>query len=528
MLTNQTMPTAPIRKIIGKVELFNSSTLIDTFNYNDILRSIEINRTCEESKLIGTTIGQKAQVTLINKDKRVNAAEENEVKIYFDNEQGYITNFPNFKISEVKNNDTQKEIILVAYDLMQEAAKHTVDELELVDNYTILNFITACATLLGAQGIKLEGLEENDSLLNLNFPEGANFTGEENLRQALNAIAEVTATIIFFNHENKLTLKRLNTNIATDFSKRDYFNLTTTNSIQFTNVAHVTELGDNVKVNEDDSSIFYIRNNPFLDNRTDLGAVLSTILTYIKDLVFTAFELSARGNYLIELGDLILMEGKEEAIKSYFLNDSIKYTGGLTQQISLKYDSNINETVTSTSNLGDLLNTTIAKVDKVNREIELLASEEDLNASKLAALELTTNSIASRVEASEAVADDINNQLNTLTNRVNATVTAEDVKIEIQKELSDNTTSSVTTSTGFTFNEAGLSVSRDGSEISTTITDDGMKVYKNNQEVLVADNEGVKAIDLHATTYLIVGANSRFEDYSKSGQSRTGCFWIGG
>jgi hypothetical protein len=51
-----------------------------------------------------------------------------------------------------------------------------------------------------------------------------------------------------------------------------------------------------------------------------------------------------------------------------------------------------------------------------------------------------------------------------------------------------------------------------------------MKVYKSSQEVLVADNLGVKAEDLHATTYLIVGNNSRFEDYNSS---RTGCFWIG-
>ena len=51
-----------------------------------------------------------------------------------------------------------------------------------------------------------------------------------------------------------------------------------------------------------------------------------------------------------------------------------------------------------------------------------------------------------------------------------------------------------------------------------------MTVYKGGEEVLVADNEGVKAEDLHATTYLIVGRNSRFEDL---GYDRTACFWIG-
>jgi hypothetical protein len=60
--------------------------------------------------------------------------------------------------------------------------------------------------------------------------------------------------------------------------------------------------------------------------------------------------------------------------------------------------------------------------------------------------------------------------------------------------------------------------------MTTTITEDGMTVYRNEEAVLVADNEGVKAEDLHATTYLIVGQFSRFEDYG----DRTGCFWIGG
>jgi len=52
-----------------------------------------------------------------------------------------------------------------------------------------------------------------------------------------------------------------------------------------------------------------------------------------------------------------------------------------------------------------------------------------------------------------------------------------------------------------------------------------MKIIKDTDIVLTANNTGVDAKNLHATTYLIVGANSRFEDYDDN--SRTGCFWIG-
>ena len=60
--------------------------------------------------------------------------------------------------------------------------------------------------------------------------------------------------------------------------------------------------------------------------------------------------------------------------------------------------------------------------------------------------------------------------------------------------------------------------------MTTQITEDGMTVFRDNTAILIANNVGVDAVNLHATTYLIIGNNSRFEDY---GENRTGCFWIG-
>ena len=61
--------------------------------------------------------------------------------------------------------------------------------------------------------------------------------------------------------------------------------------------------------------------------------------------------------------------------------------------------------------------------------------------------------------------------------------------------------------------------------MKTNIDEDGMKVYRNNEEVLTADNVGVNAINLTARQYLIIGQNSRLEDYNSN---RTACFYIGG
>lgn len=107
--------------------------------------------------------------------------------------------------------------------------------------------------------------------------------------------------------------------------------------------------------------------------------------------------------------------------------------------------------------------------------------------------------------------------------QVELAMTSEDVTLAIQQEMS-NGVEKVVTTTGFIFDDEGLTVEKSNREMKTQITEDGMTVYKNNTAVLTANNKGVDAANLHATTYLIIGKNSRFEDYG----NRTGCFWIGG
>ena len=115
----------------------------------------------------------------------------------------------------------------------------------------------------------------------------------------------------------------------------------------------------------------------------------------------------------------------------------------------------------------------------------------------------------------------MNQNITSLTNRVDATMSAEDIKFEISKEL-QNGTNKVTTNTGFTFNESGLTIDKSDSEMSTNINENGMTISKNGGTVLTANNKGVQAKNLYATTYLIVG-NSRFESYKGN---RTGCFYV--
>jgi hypothetical protein len=163
---------------------------------------------------------------------------------------------------------------------------------------------------------------------------------------------------------------------------------------------------------------------------------------------------------------------------------------------------------------------TTESLDLTVKNVE--ASVENAN-ERISSIEMTTDSIGLSVQNVETSLDSANESIATLSSRVDAVITAEDVRIEIQNELSKGV-DEVTTTTGFTFNGDGLTVSKSGSEMTTQITEDGMTVSRDSNIVLTANNEGVQATNLHAVTYLIIGTNSRFEDYG----NRTGCFWIGG
>lgn len=62
--------------------------------------------------------------------------------------------------------------------------------------------------------------------------------------------------------------------------------------------------------------------------------------------------------------------------------------------------------------------------------------------------------------------DGIQQDIETLTQRVEATVTPDEVTLKIQEEM-QNGINKVTTSTGFTFDESGLTIEKSDSEVST-------------------------------------------------------------
>ena len=163
-------------------------------------------------------------------------------------------------------------------------------------------------------------------------------------------------------------------------------------------------------------------------------------------------------------------------------------------------------------------------------DITILESETKTLKETVTSLQLGADSINASVKSLEETVINTTNGLaqdiQSVQNQVNLAMTSDEVKIEIQKEISKGA-NRVSTSTGFTFDDDGLKVSKSDSEMSTQITEDGMTVYRNDEAVLTANNQGVDAKNLRATTYLIIGSNSRMEDFTCNNDKRTAVFWIG-
>lgn len=495
--------TSPVRTIRAKVELYNSSILVDTYSYDDILISVDIERLGEEGKFFGFGVCQKANIKLIDKDRLINLTTDNSFKVYFKStEAEYISNYPIFNVTEVHRDENTNELSITAYDDIKKAEAHAVSEVELT-SYTVQEFAEAMAVVMGFNSVIIKGLIEGETCFNTSYAEGANFNGTETFRAAYNAIAEVTQTIYYLDGNNDLVFKRLSSgNADLTIDKSQYITLESLTNRRLAAITHATELGDNLTAAmEITGTTQYIRDNPFLELREDIATLLDNAIAAVGALTINQFTCNWRGNYLLEIGDKIALVTKDNnTVTSFVLNDVISYSGAFSEVTQWNYTDNDNETDSNPSNLGEAVKQTIAKVDKVNQQIQLLTKnvnedKEEYNEYKQTAEE-TVISIGERVTTIE-----------------------EDGATKVKVEGKD-----------FTFNAEGLTVARTATEgetgvITTRITEDGMTVNRDDETVLTANNEGVKAEDLHATTYLIIGNNSRFEDY---GGSRTGCFWIGG
>lgn len=576
IVNTNTRIDSPVRQVKAKVELFSGSTLT-TWTDNDRITKITIERPIDDTKFFGYGICQKANVHLIDLDREIGCTTNDKMDIHFTTEGDefdYI--LPVFQVTRCNRDENTNELSITAYDAIYHASEHAVSELDLPDlsqnandgyvSYTLGDFVSAIADVLGVDFSPETHLDVDFGLIFDNSYDytditpsyyAPNYEGTETLRDVLDDVAEITQTIYYINYDNQLVFKRLDINgdPVLTIDKHKYITLSSGDSRRLTKLVHTTALSDNISAEmEITGTTQYIHDNPLWNLRGDIEQLMEEALAAVGGLTINQFDCDWRGNWYLEIGDKIgLVTKDDDIVYAYLLNDTIEYNGRFRQRTQWSYVDNEVENVVNPLPLGERLKQTYATVDKLNQKIELvvrdmsdvegemaslrlttdeiLAKVKDLDidnlgniSEELASLRVTSDAITQEVTAVKQETDALGVQVETLTQSVSNTVTAEEVEIIVKETLDDGITTNVITETGFTFDKDGLTISKADHVMSTQITEDGMNIYRGGDIALTVNNEGVKAANLHATTYLIIGGTSRFEDYANN--TRTGCFWI--
>ena len=265
------------------------------------------------------------------------------------------------------------------------------------------------------------------------------------------------------------------------------------------------------------------------DNTDALLPIAKTLYEQLKSVTYTPCKVKIPACTDIHAGHTVSVTGGNgKTITVYVMKK--KQSGGID---TLECTGSYRRDSSSAMNKEDYraLNNKLLELSKTAEGLEIRASatETDLESTKesIADIRLKADGLNVRVSETETRTqesiDSVSGTVETLQKEVSAKMTSDEVHLEIQTAM-ENGTEKVVTKTGYTFNDEGITVEKSGREMSTKITENGMVVKQSGANVLVANNEGVDAKNLHATTYLLVGSNSRFENY---GSGRTGCFWIG-
>ena len=102
------------------------------------------------------------------------------------------------------------------------------------------------------------------------------------------------------------------------------------------------------------------------------------------------------------------------------------------------------------------------------------------------------------------------------------------ISLEVSN-IRQNGVEKVRTSMGYTFDDEGLNIQKEGEEIQNKLNNEGMYVSRSGEIILQANANGVNAIDIKVKNYLVIGDHTRIENYNDGEDSaRTALFWLPG
>lgn len=277
------------------------------------------------------------------------------------------------------------------------------------------------------------------------------------------------------------------------------------------------------------SNTYVIENNPLLvaESADDLQSVAQTIYNELSAVSYTPCKCALFYTSGADVGDIVTITDRNNvSIKTYVMSSVVK---GQKQTIQC-VGSYSRESVTFKNNekLDDPLTGRVTEIEKTVEGLRVSVSqvqtEQGETTRKISELQVTADGLSSDVSKQSKEMENIRTDMTSIQQ------SADEISLKVQ-DIRDNGVSKVTNEFGLTINESDVTIHRSGSDMTNSLNETGMYVVRNkgqsNEQVMLEANaDGVKATDVTVNNYLIIG-HARFEKYTRgSDAERTACFWV--
>ena len=452
----------------------------------------------DTSAIVGLAIAGKAVsgVSIVADDNTIKSPRFG-VKASSDTDYSYIE-YGTYLIKETETEEENQTISLECYDLMLQSMIPYDLALDYKKGITVKDFLDAICDRLGwKKGYTT--FYNCDVLI-----DEEKYNASDTFRDALDDIAEVAGGMIGFVGDALTVIYPTNTGEVIDEESLKSLTIGKKYGPINSVVLARTPQEDNI-YKQDAASIaangmteIRIENNQIIDtHREDF---MDGICDALFGLSFELYELESFGIGYLDFADFFAIktaDGVEH--KALMLCDDLQINQGVSESSKLEEPEVTNTDYSAASVTDKTLRKTILRVDKQSNRIDALVTRTDVLEGGLAGVQKT---------AELAITPD---------------------KVDVMISTAIDGIDSVKTSTGYTFDENGLNIHKDGQEMHNTLDNEGMYVRRNDEDILTADKDGVNAINLTARKHLIIGNNARLEDYSNgSDLKRTACFYYTG
>lgn len=294
---------------------------------------------------------------------------------------------------------------ITCYDKMLLSMKNYDDVMKnVIITYpiTIRNYINIIANAIG---LDFKNINDNFSNYNKTIPrelyKGLGYT----VRDVLDELSQVTASTICISNDDKIEVRYITeTNDTIDETLFRDVNVTFGKKYGPVNSIVLSRSGESDNVYEQDSESIAkngLTEIKIIDNQimnfNDRADYLQDILTRLNGLEYYINDFSSPGITYLDLCDRYTVKIGENTYSCIMLNDEVKITQGLEENIYTEMPKLTETDYTKADKTDRRINQTYLLVDKQNQEITALASKTDNLETKTAQLRLDVDTIEGQI-----------------------------------------------------------------------------------------------------------------------------------